>query len=167
MKQAPKIVNLGMVLVLTACGGGEEAPEAAPAEAPPAAAPAPAPADGLVDPNTAPEAQLRTIEGVDSATAAAIVAGRPFENMVAVDALLPAGYNDQQRDQVFGRLWHPLDLNSASEEEIMLIPGVGANLAEEFEEYRPYDSIERFRREIGKYVDEAEVARLEQYVTIR
>ena len=167
MKHAPKIVNLGMALVLTACGGGEEAPEAAPDEAPAAAAPAPAPSDALVDPNTAPEAQLRTVEGVDSATAAAIVAGRPFENMVAVNALLPADYSDQQRDQVFTRVWYPLDLNSASEEEIMLIPGVGAQLAEEFEEYRPYDSIERFRREIGKYVDQAEVARLQRYVTIR
>ena len=28
-------------------------------------------------------------------------------------------------------------------------------------------AIEQFRREIGKYVDEAEVARLERYVTIR
>ena len=164
MKQAPRIVNLGMVLVLAACGGGEEeAPEAAP-EAPAAA---PAPSDALLDPNTAPEAQLRTVEGLDSATAAAIVAGRPFENMVAVNALLPADYSDQQRDQVFTRVWSPLDLNTASEEEIMLIPGVGDELAEEFEEYRPYDSIERFRREIRKYVDETEVARLERYVEIR
>jgi hypothetical protein len=37
----------------------------------------------------------------------------------------------------------------------------------EFEEYRPYSDIARFRREIGKYVDNAEVARLEQYVTIK
>jgi len=37
----------------------------------------------------------------------------------------------------------------------------------EFEEYRPYTNIERFRREIGKYVDAAEVARLERYVEIR
>jgi hypothetical protein len=37
----------------------------------------------------------------------------------------------------------------------------------EFEEYRPYRGIEQFRREIGKYVDSAEVARLERYVTIR
>jgi hypothetical protein len=36
----------------------------------------------------------------------------------------------------------------------------------EFKEYRPYTSIEQFRREIGKYVDEGEVARLEGYVTI-
>jgi len=37
----------------------------------------------------------------------------------------------------------------------------------EFEEYRPYTSIEQFRREIGKYVDKAEVARLEKYVMIK
>ena len=36
----------------------------------------------------------------------------------------------------------------------------------EFEEYRPYRAIEQFRREMGKYVDPAEVARLERYVTI-
>jgi len=37
----------------------------------------------------------------------------------------------------------------------------------EFEEYRPYNSMEQFRREIGKYVDDDEVARLERYVFIK
>ena len=64
--------------------------------------------------------------------------------------------------------WSPdPGVSSGHKEEILLIPGVGPQMAEEFEEYRPYDSIERFRREIGKYVDSTEVARLEQYVTIR
>jgi hypothetical protein len=40
-------------------------------------------------------------------------------------------------------------------------------MAHEFEEYRPYDAIERWRLEMGKYVDAAEVARMEQYVTIK
>jgi hypothetical protein len=35
----------------------------------------------------------------------------------------------------------------------------------EFKEYRPYKSMEQFRREIGKYVSKQEVARLERYVT--
>jgi DNA uptake protein ComE-like DNA-binding protein len=74
---------------------------------------------------------------------------------------------EQQRDTVYTRLWKPLDLNSATKEEIELIPGVGPKMRHEFEEYRPYTSIEQFRREIGKYVDEQEVARLEKYVTIR
>ena len=60
-----------------------------------------------------------------------------------------------------------IDLNAASPAEIELIPGVGHRLRHDFEEYRPYTSIEQFRREIGKYVDSTEVARLERYVTIR
>ena len=63
-------------------------------------------------------------------------------------------------------MWKPIDLNTAKGEEILLIPGVGPRMRHEFEEYRPYKDIEQFRREIGKYVDKAEVARLEQYVTI-
>jgi len=61
----------------------------------------------------------------------------------------------------------PIDLNTAIEEEILAIPGVGKRMAHEFEEYRPYSSMEQFRREIGKYVDDGEVARLERYVEIR
>ena len=37
----------------------------------------------------------------------------------------------------------------------------------EFKEYRPYRTIEQFRKEIGKYVGAKEVARLERYVTIQ
>ena len=39
-------------------------------------------------------------------------------------------------------------------------------MVHEFEEYQPYGSMAQFRREIGKYVDENEVARLESYVTL-
>ena len=48
----------------------------------------------------------------------------------------------------------------------MRIPGMSKKMAHEFEEYRPYKDMEQFRREIGKYVDEDEVARLESYVTL-
>ena len=48
----------------------------------------------------------------------------------------------------------------------MHVPGINRKMAHEFDEYRPYTSMEQFRREIGKYVDEAEVARFEQYVFV-
>ena len=104
---------------------------------------------------------------IDETAAGAIIAARPIEDMREVDALLAADLSDAGRDSIYARVWKPLDLNSASAEEIMLIPGVGERMQHEFEEYRPYTSIDQFRREIGKYVDDAEVARLEQYVTIR
>ena len=71
------------------------------------------------------------------------------------------------RKAIYAKVWKPLDLNTASGEEILLIPGVGRRMRHEFEEYRPYRSMDQFRREIGKYVDKDEVARLERYVMIR
>ncbi len=60
----------------------------------------------------------------------------------------------------------PIDLNTASDEDILSIPGLGNRMLHEFKEYRPYKNIAQFRREMGKYVDDKEVARLERYVII-
>lgn len=59
-----------------------------------------------------------------------------------------------------------INLNTASEEDFHTIPGVGDRMTAEFIEYRPYTSIRQFRREIGKYVDEDQVAAYEQYVYV-
>jgi DNA uptake protein ComE-like DNA-binding protein len=61
----------------------------------------------------------------------------------------------------------PININTATDAEILKIPGVGPRMLREFKEYRPFTSIEQFRREIGKYVDKAEVARLEKYIVIK
>jgi DNA uptake protein ComE-like DNA-binding protein len=120
----------------------------------------------MLDPNTASREQLAAVPGMTDSAAARLVAGRPFADMTAVNGAL-AGLSEAQRDSIYAQVWLPLDLNSAKPEEIELIPGVGPRMRHEFEEYRPYTSIEQFRREIGKYVDSTEVARLERYVTIR
>ena len=60
----------------------------------------------------------------------------------------------------------PINLNTATSEEIALIPGMSRRMIREFEEYRPYADLGVFDREIGKYVDDAEVARLRSYVTL-
>ncbi len=61
----------------------------------------------------------------------------------------------------------PVNINTATDAEILKIPGVGPRMLREFKEYRPWTSIAQFRREIGKYVDKAEVARLEKYIVIK
>ena len=163
-----------LLLLLGACGG-ETAEDATLDETPIAEAPvadqAPSPAatveGGLLDPNQATREQLLAVPGLTPEAADALIAGRPYPDMLAVDRALAAHLGEPERETVYGQLWYPIDLNTASAEEILLIPGVGERMQHEFEEYRPYRAIEQFRREMGKYVDDAEVARLERYVTIR
>jgi len=58
------------------------------------------------------------------------------------------------------------NLNTVTPEQILTIPNTGNRMVHEFEEYRPYVSIEQFRKEIGKYVDQAQVAEYEKYVYV-
>ncbi len=119
---------------------------------------------GLANPNLATSSELRALPHVTDAVATTIESNRPFLSASELDRVLERSLSDTQRSELYGRLFRPMNLNSASNEAIMLIPGMSARMVREFEEYRPYTSMEQFRQEIGKYVDEDEVARLEQYV---
>jgi DNA uptake protein ComE-like DNA-binding protein len=121
-------------------------------------------AGGMLDPNGATKEQLTTLPGMNAAAADKLIAGRPYADMRGVDKALGSDVSDKKA--LYARLWKPIDLNKATKDEMKLIPGVGDRMAHEFEEYRPWTSVDQFRREIGKYVDKAEVARLEQYVSI-
>lgn len=121
---------------------------------------------GLINANSATEAELASVPGL-APLAANIVAKRPYANPTALDAVLAEGkIAPEQRKLIYTRVWAPLNLNTATVADIMLIPGMSARMADEFREYRPYKSIGQFRYEIGKYVPKAEVARLEQYVFV-
>jgi DNA uptake protein ComE-like DNA-binding protein len=79
---------------------------------------------------------------------------------------LAKSLSKEQWADLYGKMFVQINLNSATNEEILLIPGVGNRMLREFREYRPYKTIGQFRKEIGKYVDQKEVARLEQYVFV-
>jgi radical SAM superfamily enzyme with C-terminal helix-hairpin-helix motif len=120
----------------------------------------------IVDANKVSEAELARMPHVTAALAKTIVEKRPYANMLALDALLGSALSKEQRTELYGRLFVPLNLNAATPEEIQLIPGVGPRMTKEFLEYRPYTALAVFHREIGKYVDNTELARLEQYVFV-
>ena len=158
-----------LALVMVACqGGGDAQNDTARVDTGPASGTTGAAASGaMLDPNTATREQLAGIGGMTPAAADTLIARRPFDNMTKVDSVLSRQLDSAARRTVYARLWKPIDLNSASDAEILLIPGIGSRMLHEFKEYRPYTSMEQFRREIGKYVDREEVARLEKYVSIR
>lgn len=122
--------------------------------------------DSVLNPNLADEGELAGVAHLDAGLVDSIADGRPFASTLELDAVLSGSLSEEQRADVYGELFIPLNLNTASGDEIMLIPGMNNRMTHEFEEYRPYTSLDQFRQEIGKYVDEAEVARLEQYVFI-
>ena len=121
---------------------------------------------GVLDANTATAEEIRALPYMDDVLADVIVSNRPFVNIGELNELLSADLDEIELEELYARLFVPINLNLAKRSDILLIPGVGKRMAHEFEEYRPYSNIGQFRREIGKYVDKEEVARLEQYVTL-
>ena len=120
----------------------------------------------IVDANLAPEKDLASVPHLAPALVKAILDARPFQTMTEFDALLGKTLSAEQRKEVYGRAFVHLNLNTCTREEILLIPNAGPRMVREFFEYRPYKALAQFRREIGKYVDDSEVARLEQYVFV-
>ncbi|MFM2141291.1 MAG: hypothetical protein RLZZ25_1556 [Gemmatimonadota bacterium] len=54
----------------------------------------------------------------------------------------------------------PMNPTTASDADLMTIPTMGPRMLREFKEYRPWTSRAQFDKEIGKYVNAKEVARL-------
>ena len=140
----------------------EEAAEA------PVAEPTPEPMESaaVLNPNQAGEEELLALPQLDETLVAMILEERPFLSMTELAARLNESLSQEQQGELYVNLFVPMNLNTTPEKDFQLVPGVGPRIAHEFEEYRPYQAIDQFRREIGKYVDEQEVARLEQYVFV-
>jgi len=119
----------------------------------------------IVDANTVSVVELAKLPHVNAELAKALVAKRPFKTIKDLDTAL-SSLTKEQRTELYGKLFVPINLNTATDEEILLIPGMGNRMLREFKEYRPYESLAKFHREIGKYVNDTELARLEQYVMV-
>lgn len=121
---------------------------------------------GVLEANTAPEAEIAKLPHMTAELAKELVGQRPFLTTAAYDAFLATKLSKEQRTELYPRLFVHVNLNTATREEILLVPGIGPRMLREFLEYRPYKAMAQFRREMGKYVDAAEVARMEQYVFV-
>jgi DNA uptake protein ComE-like DNA-binding protein len=120
----------------------------------------------VLDANTASEKQLLSVPAITPALARSILERRPFLTIEDLDVLVGQSLTREQRAEVYRRLFVQINLNTASDAEVLLIPGLGTGMLEEFKEYRPYRALAQFRRDIGKYADQEELARLEQYVFV-
>jgi len=121
---------------------------------------------GVLDPNIATEAELLAVAHLTPALVKGLIEKRPFLSQTDLNAYLAGTLSAAQLTEVYGKLFLALNLNTCTREEILMIPNAGNRMVREFFEYRPYDHLARWHREIDKYVDDTELARLEQYVFV-
>ena len=120
----------------------------------------------IKNPNIATADELATMPLISKELAEKIVEYRPFLDMVVFNGFLQQHLDEAKIKELYTVLFVPIDLNTAHRGEILFVPGIGDRMAHEFEEYRPYKAMAQFRREMGKYVDDDEVARMEQFVYV-
>ncbi len=121
---------------------------------------------GLLDPNLSDEKALLAAPHLNTTIVKGLLERRPFLKMKDLNAFLSQSLSREQLTDLYGKMFVHLNLNIAPEDEILMIPGVGKRMLHEFLEYRPYQTLAQFRKEIGKYVDEKELGRLERYVFV-
>lgn len=110
---------------------------------------------------SATTAPASTSAPVPTNVPAATTASAPSGATAGIVTATPAP-NDSSPAVAFTKI----NLNTATADQILTVPNAGNRMVREFQEYRPYTTILQFRREIGKYVDEATVAGYEQYVYV-
>lgn len=117
--------------------------------------------------NTATRDEIVLIPGAGNRMAREFAEYRPWRSFAQFDKEIGKYVGPAETARLAQYCFIPINLNTASDEDILSIPGLGPRMLREFKEYRPYKAIEQFRKEIGKYVGPKEVARFERYVTIQ
>src|SRR5690606_31022146 len=106
---------------------------------------------GLQDLNAVPETTLAGLPNMTPAIAKAFVAARPFPTIVQANQfLLTQTLTQEQINAVYDQAFVHVNLNTATADEVLLIPRIARRMTREFEEYRPWVNFAQFDREIGK-----------------
>ena len=122
---------------------------------------------GVVDANTVPEADLAKMPHMTPAIAKALVGVRPFKSITDLNTfLIGQGLKQDEAMDFYQKAFIHINLNTATRDEILLVPGAGQRMTREFAEYRPWKTWAQFDKEIGKYVGAEATAKLAQYCFI-
>ena len=122
---------------------------------------------GVADANTVPEQDLLGMPHMTSVIVKGLIEKRPFTSITELNAyLLSQKLTPAQAMAFYEKAFVHINLNTATPEEILLVPGAGKRMVHEFAEYRPWKSYVQFDKEIGKYVGAEKTAQLAQYTFI-
>jgi len=116
--------------------------------------------------NTATPAEILLVPGAGRRMTIEFPEYRPWKTFAQFDKEIGKYVGQEATDKLKQYVFIPVNLNTATDEEILSIPGAGARMVREFKEYRPWKTKAQFDKEIGKYVGEKETNRLWRFVTI-
>jgi len=117
--------------------------------------------------NTGTREEILLIPGAGTKMAHEFDEYRPWKTWAQFDKEIGKYVGQAETDRLKQYVFIPINLNTASDEDILSIPGAGQRMVREFKEYRPWKTREQFDKEIGKYVGPKETARLWRYVVIQ
>ena len=117
--------------------------------------------------NTATREEILLIPGAGNRMTREFPEYRPWKTWAQFDKEISKYVGQPETDRLKMYVFIPVNLNTATDDDILSIPGAGQRMVREFKEYRPWKSKEHFEKEIGKYVDAKEVARLWRFVVIQ
>lgn len=116
--------------------------------------------------NTGTREEILLIPGAGARMVREFGEYRPWKAWAQFDKEISKYVGQPETDRLKQYVFIPVNLNTATDEDILSIPGAGARMVREFKEYRPWKTKEQFDKEIGKYVGAKETARLWRYVVI-
>lgn len=116
--------------------------------------------------NTATAAEILLVPGAGKRMAHEFEEYRPWKSYAQFSREIGKYVSADKVAALAQYTFIPINLNTASDADILSIPGAGPRMAREFKEYRPWKTKAQFEREIGKYVGPKEVGRLWRYVVI-
>lgn len=116
--------------------------------------------------NTGTREEIVLIPGAGARMAREFAEYRPWKTWAQFDKEISKYVGQPETDRLKQYVFIPVNLNTATDEDILSIPGAGPRMVREFKEYRPWKTKEQFEKEIGKYVGAKETARLWRYVVI-
>ena len=117
--------------------------------------------------NTASAEEIMLIPGAGKRMVREFAEYRPWKTWSQFDKEISKYVGQPETDRLKQYVFIPVNLNTATDEDILSIPAAGPRMVRESKEYRPWKTKPQFEKEIGKYVGEKEVARLWRYVVIQ
>ena len=116
--------------------------------------------------NTATAAEILLVPGAGKRMVREFEEYRPWRNYAQFDKEIGKYVSADQVARLAQYTFIPVKLNTATDADILSIPGAGQRMVREFKEYRPWKTKEQFIKEIGKYVGAKEAERMWRYVVI-